>query len=96
MKKLAFVTGATSGIGLAVAKKFASMGINIAFNGKAQNSKELEDIQKLFGDQYKIDSFYQDADVSKREQLSVFHENVLNINSFNIHVIQKTIVYKTF
>ena len=76
MKKLAFITGATSGIGLGIAKKFASMGINIAFNGRAQNMKEIEDIQRLYRNEYKIDSFYHDADVSKMEEINLFHQNV--------------------
>ena len=78
MKKLALITGATSGIGLGIAKKFASLGINIAFVGRSPSQTNIDDIQRLFHDHYKVDSFYEDVDVSKRFQVDSFVEKVFS------------------
>ncbi len=39
--KTALITGSTSGIGLGIAKAFATQGYNIAFNGLEQNGAEI-------------------------------------------------------
>lgn len=66
--KLALITGSTSGIGLAIAKKFASEGINIILNGFGST----EDIQTLVKDlknSYAVDVFYNNADMRKPEEI---------------------------
>lgn len=66
--KLALITGSTSGIGLAIAKKFASEGMNIVLNGfgsKEEISSLVNDLKKL----YAVEVFYNDADMRKPEEI---------------------------
>ena len=56
-KKVALVTGSTSGIGLGIAKKFASEGINVVLNG--------------FGDAAAIETIR--AGIAKEHGLSLIH-----------------------
>lgn len=78
--KLALVTGATSGIGLGIAKKLASLGIKLAYNGRPSQSNE--DLKKIFNEEYGIDSFYENADVSDHNQMEKFHINVFTISRY--------------
>lgn len=41
--KNVFVTGSTRGIGLAIARQFASLGANIVLNGRSEISQDLID-----------------------------------------------------
>lgn len=45
MKKIAFITGATSGIGQACAQKFAASGYNLIINGR--NTDKLNEMRKM-------------------------------------------------
>ncbi|MBA3649620.1 MAG: SDR family oxidoreductase [Chitinophagales bacterium] len=67
----AVITGATKGIGKAIAEKFAAEGFNLAICSR--NKKELdqfcESLQQKFPD---IDILAQQCDVSDKKQLKVF------------------------
>jgi len=52
MNKLVLITGATSGIGLACAKKFAANGDNLILTGR--RNKRLEDISKSLQKEYNV------------------------------------------
>ena len=66
--KSAFVTGSTSGIGLAIARSLAGTGANIVLNGfgdKDAIEKERSGIEKDFG----VKAIYSGADMSKPEEI---------------------------
>lgn len=66
-KKVALITGSTSGIGLGIAKKLASNGYNIILNGFGADeviSDLLSEIKDLG-----VDSIYHPADLSKPDEI---------------------------
>lgn len=50
--KIAFISGASSGIGKATAEKLASMGVNLILC--ARREKNLEDLKKEIVDKYQV------------------------------------------
>ena len=67
-RKVALITGSTSGIGLGIAKEFASNGYDIGLNGLEDNvvaEAIKRDIEKDFG----VQVFYSDADMSKPNEI---------------------------
>ena|ERR1700756_442865 len=65
-KKVALITGSTSGIGMGIAKKFASEGYNIVFNGLEKNGA---DIAKEIGKKNKVKTIYSGANMLKEEEI---------------------------
>jgi 3-hydroxybutyrate dehydrogenase len=63
-KKLALVTGSTSGIGLGIAKQFASNGANLLIHGLG-NPKEIQEICHDIESHYKVSAKYVEGDLSK-------------------------------
>ncbi len=74
MNRIVFITGATSGIGMACAEKFAENGDAVIINGR-RNDRLLE-LKKLLEKKYKVDVLCAEFDVQNRDQV---YEN---INSF--------------
>jgi len=68
-KKLALVTGSTSGIGLGIAKNFASKGMNIVLNGFG-DAGAIEDIRANMAKDYGVNVRYNGADMSKAEEIA--------------------------
>jgi 3-hydroxybutyrate dehydrogenase len=68
-KKLALVTGSTSGIGLGIAKNFASKGLNIVLNGFG-DAGAIEDIRANLAKDYGVEVRYNGADMSKAEEIA--------------------------
>ena len=67
--KTAFVTGSTSGIGLAIARALAEQGANVTINGfgdKDAIEKERAGIEKDFG----VKAIYSPADMTKPAEIA--------------------------
>lgn len=73
--KTALVTGSTSGIGLGIARKLASQKANIVFNGFGDPA-EIEKIQKAVRDEYKVETYYHGADLSKTAEIEQLYQDV--------------------
>ena len=74
--KSAIVTGATSGIGNAIASAFAEEGCNIMFNGFG-NSEEIEAFRGNLSDRHDVDVFYDKCDLTDLAQISAMIANAL-------------------
>ena len=74
MNRIAFITGATSGIGKACAEKFAQNGYRLILNGRRK--ERLEELKKSLEEKYKTEILTAHFDVRNKEE--VFE----NITSF--------------
>lgn len=65
-KKVAVITGSTSGIGLGLAREFAKAGYNITFNGLEANGAEIADsVAKEFG----VEAMFSSANMLNHDQI---------------------------
>jgi 3-hydroxy acid dehydrogenase/malonic semialdehyde reductase len=64
---IAYITGATSGIGEACAKKFAAMGWDLIITGRRK--EKLEELQSQIKEQYSVNVFIQCYDVRYLEDV---------------------------
>lgn len=67
MKRIVFITGATSGIGKACAEKFAANGDDLIINGRRK--ERLEELKKELEEKYKTEIFCAPFDVQKKENV---------------------------
>lgn len=67
MKRIVFITGATSGIGKACAEKFAANGDNLIINGRRK--ERLEDLKKELEETYNIEVLCAAFDVQKKDEV---------------------------
>jgi NADP-dependent 3-hydroxy acid dehydrogenase YdfG len=74
MKRIVFITGATSGIGKACAEIFAAKGDSLIINGRRE--KRLQELKTSLQNKYKTEVLIAEFDVQQKEQ--VFN----SINSF--------------
>lgn len=74
-QKLALVTGSTSGIGLGIAKNFASKGMNIVLNGFG-DAGAIEDIRANMAKDFGVEVRYNGADMSKAEEIAVMIKTI--------------------
>ena len=71
------ITGATKGIGLAIAEKFAAEGFNLALN--ARNVNDLKSLKKTFTEKFpNIEILVKKTDMSKKAQVQSFAKFVLS------------------
>jgi NADP-dependent 3-hydroxy acid dehydrogenase YdfG len=67
MKRIVFITGATSGIGKACAEKFAANGDNLIINGRRK--ERLEDLKKELEETYNMEVLCAAFDVQKKDEV---------------------------
>jgi 3-hydroxy acid dehydrogenase / malonic semialdehyde reductase len=67
MKRIVFITGATSGIGKACAEKFAANADDLIINGRRK--ERLEELKNELEEKYKTDIFCAPFDVQKKEEV---------------------------
>jgi NAD(P)-dependent dehydrogenase (short-subunit alcohol dehydrogenase family) len=70
-RKVVLVTGSTSGIGLGIAKEFASNGYDIGLNGLG-DAAVVETIKRDIEVNFGAQVFYSDADMSKPNEIERF------------------------
>jgi 3-hydroxybutyrate dehydrogenase len=66
--KSAIVTGSTSGIGLAIARRLAQNGCRVMLNGFGAD-QEIEALQQQIASEYTVDVLYSSADMTQPEQI---------------------------
>jgi 3-hydroxybutyrate dehydrogenase len=76
--KTALVTGSTSGIGRAIAERFASEGANVVLNGLG-DTKEIEGLRAGLEKQHGVKAAYDAADMTKPEQIRAMVENAVRV-----------------
>ena len=74
--KTALVTGSTSGIGLAVATRFASLGANVVLNGFG-DAAEIEKIRAGLAAAHGVEVVYDGADMSKPAEIAAMVEKAI-------------------
>ncbi len=67
-RRVAVVTGSTSGIGLGVAKAFAAAGVDLMLNGFG-DADEIESIRAGLEKDFEIKAIYSGADLTKVDQI---------------------------
>jgi len=73
-KKVALITGSTSGIGLGIAKKFASLGHHLVLNGFGE-ATAIEEIRTSLAKTYGVEVRYHGADISQPEEIVALIES---------------------
>ncbi|HWU42698.1 MAG TPA: 3-hydroxybutyrate dehydrogenase, partial [Bdellovibrio sp.] len=66
--KCALITGSTSGIGLGIAKSFASQGCHLVINGFGK-AEDIAELQKMLQQEYSVQVHYSAADMSKPAEI---------------------------
>ena len=66
--KSALVTGATSGIGLAIARALAAEGCNIVFNGLGDGA-EIEALRRAISQDFGVEAVFHRADLARPEEI---------------------------
>lgn len=74
--KTALVTGSTSGIGLAVATRFASLGADVVLNGFG-DAAEIEKIRAGLAAEHGVEVVYDGADMSKPAEIAAMVEKAI-------------------
>jgi 3-hydroxy acid dehydrogenase / malonic semialdehyde reductase len=74
MKKIALITGATSGIGKATAHKLAQNSFNLIITGRRKEL--LDDLKKELGIKYKCDCLTQNFDIRSRSLVEKMIDNL--------------------
>lgn len=69
MKKVAFITGGSRGIGKAISERFAKEGYNLVINYK-ENDKRANEIKKQLEEKFEIEVMIIKTDLSKEESIN--------------------------
>jgi 3-hydroxybutyrate dehydrogenase len=76
--KTALVTGSTSGIGLGIARAYASQGANVVLNGFG-NAADIERVRADIASEHGVTVRYDPADMSKPEAIESMMGNAIEI-----------------
>jgi 3-hydroxybutyrate dehydrogenase len=76
--KTAIVTGSTSGIGLGIARAFASAGMNVILNGFG-DPQEIERIRRTFESEFHVTAAHSPADMSRPDEIGAMVEDARRI-----------------
>ncbi|SDR78435.1 3-hydroxybutyrate dehydrogenase [Christiangramia echinicola] len=68
MKKVALITGSTSGIGKSIAIAFAESGYDIMFHGLEKNGPE---IAAKIGEEYSVKTYFSNANLKDQEAINI-------------------------
>jgi uncharacterized protein len=82
--KIAFITGATSGIGKAFAEKFAELGYDLIVTGRAEN--KLNALINEFHEKYKIKVETINAELSLEHTIHEIAEKIKNLKNVEVLV----------
>lgn len=74
--KVALITGASRGIGRAIAMRFASLGANIVINYNSNKAAAEESVKEL--ESYQVKAIAIQADISKRDEINRLFDSVLD------------------
>ncbi len=77
--KIALVTGATSGIGLEIAKQLAKHGVIVAFNGLGNVEQAQEELSKISSNSHYYDSDLSDA-LQTKNMIETVHSTLGSID----------------
>ena len=75
MEKTAVVTGASRGIGKAIAEEFASLGYNVVLIARHYN--ELEKVSREFDKKYKTKNLLFECDISSKNKVEKTFSEVI-------------------
>jgi 3-hydroxybutyrate dehydrogenase len=76
--KTAIVTGSTSGIGLGIARAFASAGMNVMMNGLGDRG-EVDEARRVLETEFGIATAYSAADMAKPDQIAAMVEEARTV-----------------
>lgn len=77
-RKVALVTGSTSGIGLGIIQRLAADGYDVIMNGLLKCPTDLEGITSKIKSDHGIDVFFSQADLSDPAQIESMMADILN------------------
>src|SRR5688572_24701592 len=75
--KCALITGSTSGIGLGIARRFASAGMNVVLNGFG-DAKEIETLRDALAREHGVKVLYDAADMTKPHTIEAMMAKALD------------------
>ena len=93
--KTALITGSTSGIGLATARRLAEQGVQVMLNG-LEDDEAGGEISKSIEDTYGVKACYSSANLSDLAQIENLFESIIDeFNTIDILVNNAGIQYKS-
>ena len=80
MNKLIVVTGATKGIGRAIAEKFAENGFDVV--ASARNTSDLSEMKQKIEARFSVRVHAQSVDMSVKDEVAAFSKYIQALNGY--------------